>query len=584
MKYLLTLCCLIINGFLFAQEFSLRYELVNLGKNVNTHYHEAAPVVTPDGNTLYYFIQNHPQNTFGKEGSQDIWVTRKDAEGNWSAPEHMGSPFNQHRSNQVFTVLPDGTFFIRGGRSKNSKGFSLVQGGRVNEITVKDFEAMNKGRFYGASMSSDGKHMILSFSEVTASIRSSIYVSNLQADGSWSKPEQLNISDRSDEFGPFIAPDDKTLYFASDRKAPNSQGGADIYKTTRLDDSWKNWSEPINLGPTINTRATDAYFCIDSEGHVFISRSNSTADGGNLDLFVLLPREVKINLAGTVYDEKSGLPVKATIALNMQDENPINLRVGTNGKFESKLPEKTSYRLNLSASGYIEKEENFSLPELTNDTTVVLDIYLTPVKKQLVLAGEVFDSKTNDRIDANLEIHIKGEKRNTQTLSSQNGMYEKDISKMGWYMLSASASGYLSKTDSIEVIDEEITPVIKDLYLDPIEVGLTVRLNNIYFDFDRTTLKQESFVELDKVVDFLKQNPSVEIEIAGHTDGKGAADYNLRLSQGRAQSVVDYVINQGIEGYRLVAQGYGKEKPVASNDTEEGRATNRRVEFTVLKK
>ena len=122
------------------------------------------------------------------------------------------------------------------------------------------------------------------------------------------------------------------------------------------------------------------------------------------------------------------------------------------------------------------------------------------------------------------------------------------------------------------------------MYLSPIEIGLTVRLNNIYFDFDKTTLKSESFVELNKVVDFLKQNPSVEIEIAGHTDNKGADEYNLNLSQGRSQSVVDYIVSQGVDQSRLTAHGYGETKPIDSNDTESGRANNRRVEVTILKK
>jgi outer membrane protein OmpA-like peptidoglycan-associated protein len=109
-------------------------------------------------------------------------------------------------------------------------------------------------------------------------------------------------------------------------------------------------------------------------------------------------------------------------------------------------------------------------------------------------------------------------------------------------------------------------------------------LKNVYFDFDKTTLKTESYPELDKVVGFLQENTSVEIEIAGHTDFKGSDNYNVDLSQGRCQSVVDYLISQGVDSYRLTAQGYGESLPVDTNETDAGRANNRRVEFTVLKK
>jgi OOP family OmpA-OmpF porin len=130
----------------------------------------------------------------------------------------------------------------------------------------------------------------------------------------------------------------------------------------------------------------------------------------------------------------------------------------------------------------------------------------------------------------------------------------------------------------------DVSPVTKDITLQAIEIGVTVRLKNIYFDFDKTTLKSESFPELNKVVEFLKQNPSVEIEISGHTDSKGSDDYNLNLSQGRSEAVVNYIVSQGIDAYRLTAKGYGESKPIDTNDTDTGRANNRRVEFTVMKK
>jgi len=167
---------------------------------------------------------------------------------------------------------------------------------------------------------------------------------------------------------------------------------------------------------------------------------------------------------------------------------------------------------------------------------------------------------------------------------AEGGKYEKEIPKLGWYIITASAEGYLNATDSIEAADDSLSPFTRDIYLRRIEIGVTVVLRNIYFDFDKTTLKQQSFPELNKVVDFLKQNQTVEVEIAGHTDSKGSDDYNLNLSQGRSQSVVDYLISQGIDSFRLTAKGYGETWAIDSNETDVGRANNRRVEFTVLKK
>jgi hypothetical protein len=113
MRLFLTLLFTAFGFVLFGQEVSARYELVKMDKTVNTFRHEAAPVISPDGNSLYFFVQNHPDNTFGKDDTQDIWVSRKDENGVWSAAEHLRSPFKIHPSNQVFTILPDGNIYIK---------------------------------------------------------------------------------------------------------------------------------------------------------------------------------------------------------------------------------------------------------------------------------------------------------------------------------------------------------------------------------------------------------------------------------------------------------------------------------------
>src|SRR5688500_4021689 len=118
MRISLLLIASLFSSSVLAQQFSARYELVKMDKNVNTFHHEAAPVVSPDGGTLYFFVQDHPENSMGKDDTQDIWVSKKESGGAWQQAEHLRSPFNIHRSNQVFTVFADGSLFVKGGSSK----------------------------------------------------------------------------------------------------------------------------------------------------------------------------------------------------------------------------------------------------------------------------------------------------------------------------------------------------------------------------------------------------------------------------------------------------------------------------------
>lgn len=586
MKAFLSMMFVVFNVMAFCQQVSPRFELVKMDKTVNTFHHEAAPIVSPEGNTLYFFVQNHPENTMGKDDTQDIWMSQKDDKGVWGPAKHLSSPFNIHRSNQVFTILPEGDIFIKGGRTKGEKGFSIARtGGGLTELEVSDFKKMNKGRFYGASMSADRKHIIIYFSEIENSQNSDLYISHLQSNGGYSRPEKLKLSTTLDDVGPFIGPDQKTLFFGSARQSPGRQGGVDIYKSTRLDETWANWSEPINLGKPINTSALDFYFTMDRAGNVFTSRANKALEGAQLDLYMLVPKTIKITLVGMVFNQKTNDPLSgAEVAVKVKDSEAIKLKSDATGGFKTKMPEIKEYSVSATALGFLPKEQSFKVPAINSDTTLNIEILLTPAAKKLMLSGYVYDKKTDKVIDAKLNILQKGDRRNSSSLQAMDGKYEQPISKLGWYIISASAEGYLNGTDSVSIQSEELSPVSKDIYLQPIEVGVTVRLKNIYFDFDKTTLKKESFVELNKVVDLLKQNPTLEIEIAGHTDNKGSDEYNHNLSQGRSQAVVDYISSQGIDSSRMTPHGYGETNPIDTNDTVDGQANNRRVEFTVLKK
>ena len=151
------------------------------------------------------------------------------------------------------------------------------------------------------------------------------------------------------------------------------------------------------------------------------------------------------------------------------------------------------------------------------------------------------------------------------------------------YSYRAEEKGFYAVSNFIDLLELKIyTEKTVDLYLVPFEKGENFRLNNIFFDYSKATLQPESYPELDRLFDLLSKNSKLNIEIGGHTDDDGAADYNLTLSQQRAEAVVQYLVAKGLPASRFKAVGYGKNKPLVPNDSPENRAQNRRVEFTIL--
>jgi outer membrane protein OmpA-like peptidoglycan-associated protein len=154
------------------------------------------------------------------------------------------------------------------------------------------------------------------------------------------------------------------------------------------------------------------------------------------------------------------------------------------------------------------------------------------------------------------------------------------------YSIRAKAEHFFAISENLNLdslVKAGYKEIHKDLYLAPIEIGTVVRLNNVFFDFDKWDLRPESFVELDRVVKLMRENPAIEIEMSAHTDSRGSDEYNFKLSDNRAASVREYILSKGIDPGRIVSHGYGETKPVVPNTTDENRQLNRRVEFTILK-
>ncbi|MEJ2003917.1 MAG: OmpA family protein, partial [Cyclobacteriaceae bacterium] len=328
-----------------------------------------------------------------------------------------------------------------------------------------------------------------------------IYVSFRQDDETWTEPLNLSaqVNTAGEETSPFLAPDDKTLYFSSNGYA--GFGGSDIYVTRRLDDTWLNWSEPENLGPTINSQYEDLFFNI--PGNSDFAYYSQGVSENDLDIF------------------RVAMPL-------------------------------------------------FKRPE--------------PV---ILVQGVTRDAKTNEPIGAEIvyERLTDGQEIGITQSNSETGAYEAMLPAGELYGIRANAEGYASVNENLDLrdfdADSDRTTETKDLYLVPLEASAVVVLNNVFFDFDKAVLKQESYPELNRVVELLNDRPSLTIEIAGHTDATGPESYNMGLSQRRARSVYDYLIAQGVSADRLDVKYFGENQPVQTNETAEGRQANRRVEFKI---
>jgi len=489
------------------------YKAHNLGATINSAVCELRPLISPDGKTLYFIRESHPENTMIKEyfDCQDIWYSTLKEDGKWSEAKHLSYPFNQKRYNAVFSISPDGNTMLV--RTTWDKDLISIKGFGISRKTangwsppqwqfIQDYEKINLGIYNGAFLSNDGKTLLIYMSEKVNSGVNDIFVSFLQENKKWTKPKKLPapINTSSDEIAPFLASDGKTLYFSSDR--PGGLGSNDIYVSTRQDDTWMNWSVPVNVGPTLNTDQWDSYYSVDASGDCafMISYKNSFGEGDIVN--VKLKEEFKpqpvVLVYGKVLNSKTKMPLSASITY---ETLPDGINAGQ------------------AISDPVTGEYKIILPYGTN------------------------------------------------------------------YGFLANAEGFLSISDNMDLVKTEAYKEIqRDLLLAPIEIGEIIRLNNIFFDFNKAVLRPESFPELNRLVLFMKNNPTLEIEISGHTDDVGSADANLKLSAERARSVSAYIVSKGIAAAKIKTKGYGKTKPVASNQTEAGRQQNRRVEFTIIKK
>ena len=383
----------------------------NLGVGVNSDYTETKPVISSDGKTLYYCRQNHPENIRGKQDEQDIYYSRLE-DGQWTSSQNIGWPLNDQHPNGISSVSPDGNSlllineYINGGyvkpgvsiAHKNKKGWTYPQ-----KLEIENF--YNFSPYVDYFMSSNGKVLFLSVQRREGLGDQDLYVS-LMKNKNWTEPVNLGqtINTGGADFAPFLAADGKTLYFASEGHP--GYGGSDIFYSKRLDETWGNWSTPINLGPAVNTHTWDAYYSISAKGDYayFVSKNEKNS---SKDIYrIQLPEEVRpdpvVLVKGKVLNANTNEPLFASVHFNSKkalSEHGIARSNPQNGSYKIVLPKGDSYQYLAKIDGYLSLAKYIDLTEANRYGEVEENLYLVPLEKgQKIPLSNIFFVRTKDEL------------------------------------------------------------------------------------------------------------------------------------------------------------------------------------------
>jgi outer membrane protein OmpA-like peptidoglycan-associated protein len=371
--------------------------------------------------------------------------------------------------------------------------------------------------------------------------------------GSWSVPVNMGpaINSRHSEKQPSLSADGRVVYFTSDR--PGGLGKYDLWMSTKLSDG--NWDTPVNLGENINSREFDQSPFIHPDNKTMYFSSTGWPGMGGFDIY----------MSRRTNDSTWGKPINLGYPINTHHHEEgliVNARADM------------AYFSSTRLSGKGRDIFSFALYEEAQPNRVSY------------MKGKVYDSRTKRPLEAHFELIDLGSRKKVIESSSEpgNGEFLVVIPVDTDYALNVSRPAYLfhSENFAFDKVYSRTEPFLKDIALNPIEIGERIVLRNVFYQTDSFALDVKSMVELDKVVMFMQANPSLAVEIGGHTDNTGSQEHNLWLSGMRAGEVAAYLVVQGIMQARIEFRGYGMSDPVTTNETEEGRALNRRTELKVI--
>ena len=515
----------------------VRVKIDNVGGDINSQYPDYSPVITADESEMI-FTSRRPETTGGgldpfmNEPFEDMYIADR-INNKWGKARNMGTTVNTEGHDSNCGLSADGQKFLIYKDVNHGDVFESVLTGTAWSTPERLNKNINTdGHESSSSYTPDGNTIYFVSDKEGGLGGRDIYTSTKTLKGKWGEAVNLGsiINTTEDEEGIFVHPDGKTIYFSS--KGHETMGGYDVFKSV-FNDSLKSWSKPENIGYPINTTDEDVFFSVSASGkHAYYS--SVRADGfGEKDIY-------RVTFFG---------PVKSVI-LNTED----NLIASHNEPVKEKVK---PARIDI-------KEAQLTL-----------------------LKGVILDDKTNKPLEATIEIidNERNEVIASFTSNSVTGRYLVSMPAGKNYGISVKKENYLFHSENFDLASTaEYQEVQKDIKLKNIAVGQSIVLKNIFFDFNKSTLRKESENEIAQLTKLLTDIPTMKIEISGHTDSYGSDTYNKTLSHQRAKAVYDRLIQNGIKADRLTFMGYGEEKPIDSNETDEGRQMNRRTEFKVTAK
>ncbi len=441
---------------------------------------------------------------------------------------------------------------------RNAKGDIMISKkengvwGHPVSISEKINTPMDEG---APTMSADGRALVFAACNRPDAVGGcDLYISYREGE-EWSEPVNMgrDINSVSWDSEPSISADGRTIYFSSERQG--GQGKMDIWYSKLTENG--SWSKAQNMGPGINTKADEVAPFIHASGNTLYFSSNGLPGMGGYDVFCTK----KIGKEWSV-------PKNVGYPINTQDhEGTLFITAdGTKGYY------------------YIyDKKISVNPPSTLFEFDVPKE--LREENKSTYAKGTVYDAVTKKKLSAKIEmIDLKTNQVKQQVGSDPvTGEYLLVLTEGSEYALNVSKEGYLFFSSFFDYKNPSVfNPLALDIPLHPIKQGSSVVLNNIFFEHNSYELEEKSTAELDKIIAFMTVNPSVSIELGGHTDDVGSDADNLELSRKRAKAVYDYLVNAGTPAAKLSYKGYGEGKPVVPNTSDENRAKNRRIEFKVL--